>query len=577
MSIGRGAEQKDGLSLVIESFNQRFADAQKSRAKFCFNETHYVSNDYDNFYSIPQSVRSKMKIDLEELHVQTKREVLHIFVGEADFMMFAGSDLPGNILICDINNTLLTYLDNLIKFLIEVAKSYTAVEVSSEQEKNSNYLMHKDLILKWLTKNKTLAGNETRSRTFPFDHWMMNETSFRKSMQGLVQREIRTLNISLFDSVEVIFFARLIDHMVVGVVNVTNLPDYDGDNKLQEFFNTIPTIRDITLFFGNMHYYGIQARHNDKKVLPRRYSDYFWYGKHPNSCNDAYLLLAEYLPAEHIHDLINRKKLDLYEYILAFDSIYLEMITRKEFLEKFGHQVAYNVKLILQFFKTRENNSLTQEQLGKLQKFVQQELPVSILNKKFIVKSEHQLRSLVKIYEFCRIHQVEISRGLYYLMNLLNAGLLLQIFEDLHHGRKSINKKNIADIVFANLKIDYYNFCQKPHEIIFVNETLATIMEKIEHGDLEAVKENCENLEDFACGRIANLNNNKEEKSIPVDQLPKETLSYETPLQQQKGGVLLMNNDLIIINPYHFFSTHNYRQPSSPDLTALPTWVLNQP
>lgn len=285
------------LKKIKSLFDTEYKLEQSTRIKF-LNNIFYTSNDNVTYWDIPLNQRSLHKACVQNaLEKNKKLNPINLFVADCDYISWSMENIPGDILIMDIDTTLLDFIEEQNKFLINLYQLYRLklILFSEVKKEIKNFLRdEKENLPSNLNNRKKILGSH---------HWFYSEENYKKSMENLIKRNIVTLNIDLFNETETNTLIALLkkNNCIVPFVNLTNLPDYDEENKLSLFLKNLPVAKnkDARLFLSNIHDRGLNSRsiydHYFHYATDSKAYDQFYQQKMPKflAINDFYYLLND--------------------------------------------------------------------------------------------------------------------------------------------------------------------------------------------------------------------------------------------------------------------------------------------
>lgn len=245
----------------------------------------WTSNDHiplaeDNFPGLNEAKRFK-----------EEKGLVNLFVGEADIFSVLHK-IEGDIIICDIDRALLKFIEDQKNYLIDLYKSYKAKKIDFDQV-FSRYKA-------WIDGQADDALGQLEMRMFELgnSHFMDNEKNFNRSMESLQTKNLSILDINLFDTREQDALCSAIksSKAKVKVFNLTNLPDYDGENKLLHLLNNLPWAEAPHIIW-NIHDRGAFTKYTEHFPLTK--NEFY---------NDPYIhyLFTASNPAEYRKHVSNR-------------------------------------------------------------------------------------------------------------------------------------------------------------------------------------------------------------------------------------------------------------------------------
>lgn len=202
-------------------------------------QTFWTSNDQFSLAEILPDIKEEKNSD----------NLVNLLVAESDVFSILDK-VEGDIIICDIDQNLLDFMEIQTKHLLSLYNDYT--EKRKDFKKVTE--LYEECLRMWSNNCDASAWMTDRRDQLGKMHFLYDEETYKKSMSALKRKNIVTININLFDKAEqkALCDALNENHAQVKLFNLTNLPDYDQKDAMSELLADIPWAKNPKIIW-NIH------------------------------------------------------------------------------------------------------------------------------------------------------------------------------------------------------------------------------------------------------------------------------------------------------------------------------------
>lgn len=224
----------------------RKLEAKKAEAFDGQGQQFYTANDYFSLAEIlPDKTEQKSNTNSEKL--------VNIVIGESDIFS-ALHKFQGDVLICDVDRKLLNFLEAQINLMRSLSEKYKqGLKFEAVVQEYHSWLQTQEHASALVSHRKEILGDL---------HFLHSEANFIKAIEALQRVNIATVDINCFEKEEqdALVGALNENKAQVKTFNLTNLSDYDVDNRMQYLLDNLPWVKD-PLIVWNIHDRGPLSPH----------------------------------------------------------------------------------------------------------------------------------------------------------------------------------------------------------------------------------------------------------------------------------------------------------------------------